>query len=117
MLINLLINLILTLFLTIAIECFIAFLMCYRDKIFLLIIILINIITNPILNYLILLNNQLNFLKNTFTIVLFFEILIIFIEWGILIYVFTDKDRKELLLLSLIINLISFLLGLIIFSL
>ena len=117
MLLNLLINLILTLFLTIIIECFVSFLMGYRNKLFLLVIILMNIITNPIFNYLILLNNQFNFLKDTLTITSFFEIFIVLIEGGILIYVFTDKDRKELLLFSLIINLVSFLLGLIIFSL
>lgn len=114
---NLISSLVIPLILTIIIEVFIAFLFGYKNKISILIIILINIITNPILNYLIILNNSLDFVSYNLVTLSFMEYLVIFIEWRMLVYALNNKCNKRLFLLSLTMNLVSFILGIILFRL
>ena len=113
---NLISSFIVALFLTLLIEIFIAFILGYKDKTSIAIIALINIITNPLLNYLIIINNQLNLIKYNLIFLLVLEISIIFIEWGILVYSIKSKNSKQLFVLSLIMNFTSFIIGLLLFG-
>jgi hypothetical protein len=51
-------------------------------------------------------------LKHRFPLVLFLEVIVVIVEWGLFKYVLTGKGRSYLLL-SLIINSCSFLAGII----
>lgn len=107
-------NLIIALVFTIIIECIIAFLFGYKDKRSLTIILLINLLTNPVLNYFLLLLYKFKvgyYVVLEITIIL--EIIIIIIEWKLLFYVF-EKDKRRLLVLSIVMNFVSFLSGFII---
>ncbi len=74
-------------------------------------IIAINLATNPAIN---IITIFLNPLRELFILELGLEILVIFIEAGIL-YIIYKQEFKKQLLLSFIINLVSYLIGLIIF--
>ena len=111
-------NLLIALFLTIIVEEIIVFLLGFRTKNMFLVIALINVITNPIANYLILLNNTFLFIKPSLLIIIPLEMLIIFAEWKILKYAFPENQNKiSYLTLSIIMNLSSFIIGIIIFGL
>ena len=106
-------SLIISLILTIIIELFVSLILGIREIDDIKVIILINICTNPIVVYiancLILLNN--NFLYNVVTIVL--EILVVIVEFK-LYKQYLRTYKKSTLSLSLINNILSFGLGLII---
>lgn len=111
MLFNYIIYLLLVLLLTISIEFIVAIAFFPKVKNLLKIIILINIITNPILNHI------LNFIKyNLYYIYIevFLEIVVVIIEWRLLYMVF-KKENLKLFLLSLTMNTVSYIIGLIIF--
>jgi len=107
-------NLFLALFLTIAIELIVSFILGFRNKKEIIAIILINIITNPVLNYLLLINNYFNIFKANVFIVLFLEVLIVLAEWKLLVYIIEGKSYK-LLKLSFMINFCSYIAGVLIF--
>jgi len=109
---NLISNFFVPLLLTIVIEVFIAFLFGYWDKKFIAVIVLMNVITNPVLNYLIALNNLFNFVSYSWIMLSFMECLVILVEWRILVYAFNNENKKWLLL-SITMNLASFILGII----
>lgn len=113
---NLISNFLVTLFLTLIIELIIAFLFGYKDKISIIVIILINVITNPIINYLIQLNYNFKFFGNNLILMSFLEIVVILVEWRMLIYAFNSKEYRKLFLLSLVMNLSSFIIGIILFG-
>ncbi|TYQ12846.1 UNVERIFIED_CONTAM: hypothetical protein Cloal_3882 [Acetivibrio alkalicellulosi] len=114
MITKILINFLIALILTVLIECFISFIFGYRLRKYLLTITLINVITNPCLNLIILIINNLGYLN--FIIVSILEFMVVLIEWKLLFYVL-NKDSIKLLFLSIIINLFSFGLGLLMFPL
>jgi len=117
MLLNLLSNFLLALFLTFLIEILIAFILGYRNKTFFIIIFFINVITNPILNYLVQLNYLFEIFSNKILLILPLEIIVILTEWLILVYVFDKRDKTKLLILSIVMNLASFIIGLVLFGL
>ena len=106
-------SLLLPLLLTILIEVIVAILLGYKKRDEILLVILANIITNPALNYLLILNNYLRVFKYS-ALVILLEILVVLIEWQIL-YFALKKPRSKLFILSLAMNTASFLLGLLIF--
>lgn len=75
-------------------------------------IIAINIITNPFLNFFL---SILDPLRNLFFLEIAFEILIIFIE-ALILFLIYKKEFNKLLLLSAIMNLFSYGIGLIIYT-
>ncbi|MFT4305166.1 MAG: hypothetical protein ACMXX8_03660 [Candidatus Woesearchaeota archaeon] len=75
-------------------------------------IIAVNIITNPFLNFFL---SILDPLRNSFLLEFGFEIVIIFIEALILFFIY-KKEFNKLLLLSAIMNLFSYGIGLIIYT-
>ncbi len=102
-----------SLLLTIVIEGAIAFLLGFRKKELLLVLTLINVITNPILNYLLLV---LGFLGIEVTLIRVFllEIVVVIAEWRLLVYAFGNSSRR-FLTLSILANAASFLAGVLIF--
>lgn len=107
-------NLLIALVFTIIIECIIAFFFGYKDKKSLVVVLLINLLTNPLLNYILLICYNFQIVYNViFAITIVLEITIVFVEWKILFSVL-EKDKKKLLLLSIVMNLVSFLSGFII---
>lgn len=79
----------------------------YPIKKFILIIILINIITNPLLNLIL---NNLICTKIQYIIILISLEIIVFLAEGVFYYKFTKKLKLSLFM-SFIFNMISFLIG------
>lgn len=104
------------LFLTLLIELFVVFLLGYREKPFFIFVVLINIITNPLINYLILVNYRFNIFSSPH-LILFLEMVVVLLEWLLLIYSLNSKKYKKLFLLSLIMNFSSFAVGIFLFGL
>jgi hypothetical protein len=110
-----LINLISALLLTEAVEFTAAFLMGCRGKEFYKILGLINIVTNPLLNYIIQVLFFFNLLKYRFPIVILLEMIVVIVEWRLFVYAL-PKGKRSYLLLSAVINASSFLVGFLIFG-
>jgi membrane-bound ClpP family serine protease len=99
--------------LTLIIEGAVAYLLGFRKNHFFLALALINVITNPILNYLLLV---LGFLGIEVTLIRVFllEIAVVIAEWRLLVYAFGSPSRR-FLILSILANAASFLAGVLIF--
>lgn len=111
------ISLLATLILTILIEETVIFLLGYRNKNTFLVVTLINVITNPIVNYIVMINNIFNIIKPNVSFIIIFEVLIVYIEWRILEYALPNQEKQSYLILSILMNLASFLTGIILFGL
>lgn len=98
---------------TIALECLTAFFLGYRKKYQIFIIVLGNIITNPALNYILVVIRMLGFAIST-GLILSLEAIVIITEWGIFNYSFKG-DSKRHFVLSAVINTISYAVGTLIF--
>jgi hypothetical protein len=101
------------LFFTIAVEIIVAVVFGYRNKLAILSVVLVNLITNPLANYIVLFNTYTHFLPENILVGVL-EISIVFAEWGLLVYTLKKEPRK-LLLLSISMNMASYLLGLLLF--
>lgn len=106
-------RLFLALLVTVIIEFAVAWIFSLRGK-DLAVVILVNVITNPLLNYLILVNAYFQLFPNAFGFGLFLEGCVIPAEWGLLVK-YTRLSRRKTLLLSFTMNVVSFLVGLLIF--
>ncbi|MFA6354198.1 MAG: hypothetical protein WCX12_00740 [Candidatus Paceibacterota bacterium] len=102
------------LLLTIAVEVLIAVILGFRNKNSIVSVVCVNLITNPILNYFLWINNAYSFIRVNITIVLFFEILIVFIELLLLTFALR-QNVKKMLVLSIVMNLFSYIVGVLIF--
>lgn len=111
------ISLLVALISTIIIEETVIFLFGYRNKSTFLVVALVNIITNPIANYIVTTNNIFNIINPGIPLVMILEILIVFIEWKIMEYSLPNQEKQSCLILSIIMNLASFITGLILFGL
>jgi len=110
------INLISALLFTEIVEFIAAYLMGYRGKGFYIVLALVNVITNPLLNYIILVLYSYNLLCFRIITILFLEIIVVISEWRILSYAL-PKKRKSFLSLSIVMNTSSYLIGVLIFGL
>lgn len=101
------------LLLTVAVEGVVAYLLGFRRREFQLALAAINLVTNPMLNYSL---AVLGYLGATVSLrlVVIFEIVIVFAEWGMLVYTFSEP-RKRFLLISIVGNAASFGAGLLLF--
>jgi hypothetical protein len=86
----------------------------FRKKIEIIAIIFVNLLTNPILNYLLLVNNHFSFFKTDLLIILFLEFVVILVEWKLLLYIIQNKSSK-IFKLSFVMNFCSYIVGVIIF--
>lgn len=108
-------NLFLPLLITLIVEVSVSLLLNFRKREEVLAIIFINLLTNPVLNYFLVIDNVFNILRIDQWGIIVLEILVIFIEWGLLIFLFNQKPKGYLFKLSLLINLCSYLTGFLIF--
>jgi hypothetical protein len=104
----------LALLLTIVVEGIVAWLFGLRSRRELLTITLINVITNPLLNYLITVNSSLRLISQTNILIWCLEVIIVFAEWRPLVWVLKQNSQK-MLLLSFVMNACSYGAGLLIF--
>jgi hypothetical protein len=102
------------LILTIVIEIIIAWLFMLRSKTELWALILINVITNPLLNYLMAVNGYFHLISQTTALILFLEAVVVLVEWRLLVWVLR-QEKKKMLVLSFVMNAASYLAGLLIF--
>jgi hypothetical protein len=104
-------NTLIVLLATLLIEVSLAVIMGYR-KFYLLAILLINLVTTPLANYILIVNSTYNLIKNQTVILIFLECFIIAFEWGVLKLLFR-KTTRSLITLSLFMNWTSFMIGLV----
>lgn len=102
------------LLLTILIEVFVALMFGFRSKNEILSVILVNLITEPVLNYFLLINSYFSLVTVNIQFLLLLETIVILVEWRLLVYAL-QRNSKRLLVLSLVMNLASFALGLSLF--
>jgi hypothetical protein len=62
-------------------------------------------------------NKIFNIIKPDISLVIILEVLIVYIEWKILEYALPNQEKQSYLTLSIIMNLASFLTGIILFGL
>ncbi len=103
----------LALLLTIAIEDGVAWLFGFRSARSLLAVAMINCMTNPALNFLLLVLAWLG-VEVTLPLIVPLEVVVVVVEWRLLVYVFTNP-RGRLLYLSIAANTASFLAGVLLF--
>jgi hypothetical protein len=106
-------NFIIPLILTVVIELLITFLMGFRSRLFIFTVIIVNLVTNPLLNYVLILIGPIKNWGLNFSMILSLEAIIVYGEWRMLSYCF--RELKGLFTLSLSMNLASFVLGGIVF--
>jgi hypothetical protein len=110
MLIN---NFVEPLLLAVVVETLIAWLFGFKGKKQLLAVVLVNLITNPLLNYLFVVNRTFNLFPVNFFVIGSLEVIVILVEWLILWWALKENPRK-LFLLSCIMNFASYLVGVLI---
>lgn len=108
-------NMALALLVTITAEFFTAVVLGYNKKLQLLVITLINVITNPALNFILMLANQTGLSGSKLFIILPMEVAVILIEWRIMEYAFAVKSKK-ILCLSAVMNAVSYFTGVLIWG-
>ena len=96
---------------TIGLEVVVALVLGYRKQVEIACVIWVNVFTHPLMNLLILILGSLQSSPaNTFEI-LIFEIGVVLVEWGLLSYALSRRSKSHLLLLSLIMNVVSYAAG------
>jgi hypothetical protein len=105
----------LALLLTEIVETTVALLLGYRRPREIIAVILVNLVTNPSLNYLLFLNDHFGVIRQRLALVLLLEVAVVLIEWALLVFALRG-NRKSLFVLSLAMNTCSYLTGVLIFG-
>jgi hypothetical protein len=105
----------LALLLTEIVEIAVALVLGYRRPREIVAVFLINLLTNPSLNYLLYLNDHFGFIRNRFPLILILEVAVVLIEWALLVFALRG-NKKSLFVLSLAMNTCSYLTGGLIFG-
>lgn len=108
---NIVSSLVWPLFFTLLIEGVVVFFSGYRTATELRTIFFLNLLTNPLLNYLVLVNSYGGFILLTFSGVLLLELLVVLVEWRILVTLWPTRTSCNLLWLSILMNGTSFFAG------
>ena len=97
---------------TVIIEVFVAYIIGYRKKNFLIIVALGSVITNPVLNVLILIYAFITLSYIPFYLLIILEVIVVYVEFRILYFVFKNKyPKRELFIVAAVINSTSFITG------
>lgn len=107
-------NILFAMLITSVSEVIVGLLFGFRKKHQVISIILVNLITNPLMNFFILTEHAMN--GFSFIEVIFFEVIVILVEWLLLFFALKEPPKK-LFILSLVMNLVSFGVGYLITSL
>ena len=101
------------LFLTIVIEVAAVLALGKKDMNFIYTVIMASVLTNPILNTILMLNNTFAIGGGrSFILLVILEIIVIFVEYKVLQYVFGYRMKnKNLLFISIFMNSLSFIIG------
>jgi hypothetical protein len=105
-------SLAIALVLTIVLEWLVIYLFGLRKKTDFLAILFINLLTNPLMNYFILVMQSLHLITFNLFSILVVELIVVIAEWRLLIYS-VSGNQKKLFVISLVMNLFSFSFGLI----
>jgi hypothetical protein len=105
----------LTLLLTLLIELSVAYIFGYREKRKLIIFLLVNIVTHPLLSYFLWINSTLLIIPINYFSIIILEIAVVLVESLLLHFGLKDRCLK-MFKVSLLMNAASFVLGLLIFS-
>lgn len=100
--------------LAIIIEITVAVFFGYKKKLEIVTIVFINLITNPLLNYFLSVNNYFRLMQVSTITIIFLEIIVILVEWLLLLFALKQKPTK-LLIMSIAMNLCSYIVGVILF--
>ena len=103
------------LLLTLAVELAVAWLLGLRSRTQLLSIVLINVVTNPLLNYLLLVNGYFHLVVQTRALTVCLEAGVVLAEWALLVWALRLKTTK-MLALSVVMNASSYFAGLLILA-
>jgi hypothetical protein len=103
------------LLITIAVECLTAFVLGYREKVQIYIVVLVNVITNPLLNYILMVMRFIWHANVNIYLIMLLEAAVIIIEWRIMAYALRVESKK-LLILSAVMNGVSYGVGVLIFG-
>ena len=101
------------LILTISIEVPIGLFFGLRKKTEISAIILVNVITNPLLNYLIYITRVFTTFNINIVEIILLELVVVLVEWRLLLFSLR-LNQKKLLILSFFMNLFSFLMGILV---
>jgi hypothetical protein len=104
----------LTLILTLLIEVGIAYILGYRRKKELNFFLLANLVTHPLLSYFLWINLTLFIIPISYFSLIILEVIVVILE-SLLLYLGLRDKYLKIFKVSLLINTVSFLLGLIIF--
>jgi len=108
-------NYLLAFLLTIVIEGGVVLLMGFRTRRHMLALLMVNLITHPALNYVLLVLHNLG-VERTTGLVLALEGVVVIVEGLLFIYMF-EQPKGKLFLTAFLMNAASYLIGLLIFSL
>jgi hypothetical protein len=97
---------------TVVVELGVAWFFGLRTKTELWGIVLINVVTNPLLNYLLAVNGYLHLFSHRAGLVLGLEVAVVFTEWRLLTWVF-HRGVGKMLALAVSMNACSYLVGLV----
>ncbi len=103
------------LILTILIEVTVAVVLGYRQKKVIATVVLVNMVTNPILNYFLYASEHFKIMTVDAMTITILEVIIILVEWQLLRFAL-QQDSKKLFILSLTMNVSSYLIGGLIFG-
>jgi hypothetical protein len=105
-------SLVIALILTIVLESIVIYLFGLRRKTDFLAILFINLLTNPLMNFFILVIQSLNLMTFNLYSIVIVELVVVIVEWRLLIYSVSESPKK-LFVISLVMNLFSFSFGVI----
>lgn len=108
-------DLLLALLLTEVVEIAVALFLGYRRRRVIIAIFLVNLVTNPSLNYLLFLNEYFGIIRQRLPLILFSEVAVVLIEWALLVFALRG-NKKSLFVLSFAMNTCSYLTGVLIFG-
>jgi hypothetical protein len=105
----------LALLLTEIVEIAVALVLGYRRPQEIVAVFLVNLVTNPSLNYLLFLNDKFGIIQQRLPLIFVLEVAVVFIEWAFLVFALRG-NKKSLFVLSLTMNTCSYLTGVVIFG-
>jgi hypothetical protein len=105
----------LALLLTEIVEITVALFLGYRRPREIIAVFLVNLVTNPSLNFLLFLNDYFGFIRHRLPLILVLEGAVVLIEWALLVFALRG-NWKSLFVLSFAMNTCSYLTGVLIFG-
>jgi hypothetical protein len=100
---------------TIIVEVSVGLLLGYRRAREVIAIVLVNVVTNPSLNYLLVANERWHLFVRSTASLLGLEAIIVVVEWALLMFALPYRKRRNLFVLSFVMNSCSCIAGAIVY--